>query len=374
MLSLRTRPWLRFALGTALALLPALAQAAITADVVVPRRGERVIVDQAYILTDTSGSVESAGQYPPGKELVQAFTAGMPDGTYEAGGIAFGGSDRLQQNLAAFRRGNLTGWSAGIPAFGESTPLRRQTQRASCQLEGKGGRAALIVFSDGEPNLYGEADADGTLEAVQELAADHGGQLCVYAVQLGSSAEGTAFMQSLADVTGCGAYRTADSIANTSALHAFQREIFLGRGAPPKPGDADGDGVLDPDDRCPGTPRGARVDGRGCWTIRGLNFDTNKAVIKPEFEARLNEVVTVLENSPDVRIRVDGHTDSRGSEAYNQSLSQRRAQAVADYFVRRGIDRGRLAVKGFGESQPVRPNDTPENMYQNRRTELSVID
>lgn len=362
------------ALVVALVVWPLAALAAFTADVVVPGRGERVTVDQAYIVTDTSGSVDGAGQYRPEKQLVEAFTAGMPDGSYAAGAVAFGGGKRFQQNLASFHRANLTGWASGIPSFRDSTPLRWQLKRVAEHLEGAGGRAAVIVFSDGEPNLYGAPDAEGSLAAAKEIAAKHGGQVCIYPVQVGGGSTGTNFMQALAKVTGCGAYRSADSISNTAGLHGYQREIFLGRGAAPKPGDADGDGVLDPDDRCPGTPRGARVDGRGCWTIRGLNFDTNKADIKPEFEARLNEVVSVLKNAPGVRIRVDGHTDSRGSDSYNQQLSQRRAQAVADYFVRRGVDRGRLAVKGFGESAPVAPNDTPANMYQNRRTELSVID
>jgi outer membrane protein OmpA-like peptidoglycan-associated protein len=108
--------------------------------------------------------------------------------------------------------------------------------------------------------------------------------------------------------------------------------------------------------------------------IRGLNFDTDQAEIKPEFEPRLKNVADVLEQNPAVHIRVEGHTDGRGAAAYNQQLSDRRARSVADYLVTQGIGAERLQTRGLGESAPLRPNDTAENMYLNRRTELSVIE
>ena len=74
-----------------------------------------------------------------------------------------------------------------------------------------------------------------------------------------------------------------------------------------------------------------------------------------------------------VLLRIDGHTDSRGSEAYNQQLSERRARAVRDYLVSKGVPAERLSVRGFGETKPIAPNDTPENLRRNRRTELTVV-
>jgi len=83
--------------------------------------------------------------------------------------------------------------------------------------------------------------------------------------------------------------------------------------------------------------------------------------------------VAILEANPDLRVRIDGHTDSRGSDAHNQALSERRAEAVRKFFIENGIDPSRLESRGFGESQPAAPNDTPENLRLNRRVEFTPL-
>jgi len=105
-------------------------------------------------------------------------------------------------------------------------------------------------------------------------------------------------------------------------------------------------------------------------TFRGVNFDFDKATIKPESEPILDEGVAVLSKYPDVNVIVVGHTDSIGSEAYNQKLSERRAEAVRDFLVGHGVSASRLSTEGRGESEPVASNDTKEGRYQNRRVEL----
>ena len=151
---------------------------------------------------------------------------------------------------------------------------------------------------------------------------------------------------------------------------------------PPKPmppKDSDGDGVYDDRDECPGTPAGVKVNAVGCpevgekiLSLEGVNFDTAKAAIKPESRPILDNAVKVLNENPSVHVRVEGHTDSRGSDEYNMGLSQRRAESVVAYLTEAGIDAVRLAPVGYGESAPVAPNDTKENMYKNRRVDLVV--
>ena len=145
--------------------------------------------------------------------------------------------------------------------------------------------------------------------------------------------------------------------------------------------DTDGDGVIDANDECPGTPAGVKVNAVGCpevgekiMSLEGVNFDTNKATIKSDSEGILNNAVSVLNDNASVKVRVEGHTDSRGGDTYNQELSQRRAEAVAAYLVAGGIAADRLSAVGYGESAPVAPNDTAENMYRNRRVDLVVTD
>lgn len=141
----------------------------------------------------------------------------------------------------------------------------------------------------------------------------------------------------------------------------------------PEPKDSDGDGVYDDADECPGTPARARVDKRGCWVLKGVLFDFDKSIIKQEGRPVLDEVVVVLNSNPSLRVDIQGHTDSTGTEEWNQGLSERRAKAVMDYLVTAGIDPKRLTTQGFGEGSPAVSNETREGRALNRRVELKPV-
>lgn len=106
--------------------------------------------------------------------------------------------------------------------------------------------------------------------------------------------------------------------------------------------------------------------------LRGINFDFDKATIKPEFEGVLDAGVEALKENSGVRVQVAGYTDGVGTDAYNQGLSERRANAVLDYLSSHGIDAARLSAVGFGESNPVADNETADGRSQNRRVELNI--
>jgi outer membrane protein OmpA-like peptidoglycan-associated protein len=138
----------------------------------------------------------------------------------------------------------------------------------------------------------------------------------------------------------------------------------------PAPEDTDGDGVVDAKDKCPNTPRGATVNAEGCWVIPAVLFDTDETEISGIYRSDLDSVINVMSNNPGVRLEIRGHTDSQGSAAYNQRLSERRAEAVKAYMVSRGISAERLSTAGFGSSRPVASNDNATGMAKNRRAEL----
>lgn len=143
--------------------------------------------------------------------------------------------------------------------------------------------------------------------------------------------------------------------------------------------DSDGDGVVDRLDDCPNTRAGAQVDVRGCEireeiVLRGVNFESNSDRLLPGAERILDEVAASLGKYPSIRVEVGGHTDSDGAEAYNESLSERRASTVRDYLEGRGIDRRRMTVRGYGESQPVADNATVQGKAQNRRVVLRILE
>lgn len=108
--------------------------------------------------------------------------------------------------------------------------------------------------------------------------------------------------------------------------------------------------------------------------LRGVNFDFDKANIRPDAEPILDAAVATLEAEQPVHIVVEGYTDSTGSEQYNQALSVRRATAVRDYLEKKGIAADRMTIEGFGETMPVASNDTAEGRAQNRRVELRVAE
>ena len=158
-------------------------------------------------------------------------------------------------------------------------------------------------------------------------------------------------------------------------------------------GDEDGDGVPDSRDKCPGTPKGVQVDADGCpppapppmaeeppvvkeetIVIRDVHFEFNKATLTPADKDVLSTVATRLkQETSTAQLRVTGHTDSVGSDAYNQRLSEKRANSVVQYLVENGVPRASfVSVSGAGESQPVADNKTADGRAMNRRTEIKI--
>jgi len=99
-------------------------------------------------------------------------------------------------------------------------------------------------------------------------------------------------------------------------------------------------------------------------------FDFDSATLRPDAEPILDQLHAALAADPSASIRIEGHTSSEGTEAYNQDLSERRARAVVDELVRRGLEAGRLRSAGLGESRPVAPNDDESGRSLNRRVEV----
>tara|TARA_R110002049_G_scaffold158073_1_gene323018 strand:- start:91 stop:885 length:795 start_codon:yes stop_codon:yes gene_type:complete len=194
-----------------------------------------------------------------------------------------------------------------------------------------------------------------------------------------------------------------------------------------KPVDSDGDGVVDSKDKCPGTPAGRKVNADGCefdsdgdgivdgadacptvyaktadgcplpvakpaevkpaadysaqdaapaaiprrLVLEGVNFDYNKSTLRQEDRNIIDQNAADLKEWGNIDVEISGHTDSVGSDQYNESLSLRRAESVRTYLISKGISADRLTVKGYGESQPIADNGTDEGRFQNRRVELN---
>jgi OmpA-OmpF porin, OOP family len=157
------------------------------------------------------------------------------------------------------------------------------------------------------------------------------------------------------------------------------------------PMDSDGDGIYDGLDKCPGTGPGLKVDKDGCpievteketelldtgmIRLNNINFETAKADLSPDSYPTLDIVGQLLSKWPQLQIEIGGHTDSRGSDKYNQTLSDQRAHSVLNYILQKFPDlkASQYTAKGYGEGSPLVPNDSPLNMAKNRRVEFKVL-
>ena len=155
-------------------------------------------------------------------------------------------------------------------------------------------------------------------------------------------------------------------------------------------GDEDGDGVFDRRDRCPDTPANTQVDHHGCAvaqypdriqvepaqseviTLSDVLFVFNQSDLTPTAESQLDALMSKFEDADVVSIKVVGHTDSVGSDAYNQALSERRASSVAEYLISQGVAPNKVTSEGKGKSQPIADNETDAGRAKNRRVELHI--
>jgi OOP family OmpA-OmpF porin len=133
--------------------------------------------------------------------------------------------------------------------------------------------------------------------------------------------------------------------------------------------------VTDDKDRCPNTTPGVAVDEIGCFrevTLRGVLFDTNSAELSADAKRQIDGAIAQYKTLPpdvagETRVTIEGHTDNTGSEAYNQKLSEQRANIVRDYAVSQGVAASTITVEGKGETAPTDDNSTAEGRQNNRR-------
>ena len=138
--------------------------------------------------------------------------------------------------------------------------------------------------------------------------------------------------------------------------------------------DNDGDGVPDYLDECPETPLGSAVDLRGCSaliaSLKGVHFAFDSANLTMEAKGILDGAAATMNAHPSGNFVIEGHTDSTGSDSYNMSLSQRRAESVMNYLASRGVSSSSMRAVGKGESSPVADNSTSAGRADNRRVEI----
>jgi OOP family OmpA-OmpF porin len=238
-------------------------------------------------------------------------------------------------------------------------------------LKAASGNIAVVIISDGlsTNNL--------ALKSAEILGVDFTNRLCLYTICVGNHPQGATFMTQLAQKTACGFSVSSTRLNTADAMQQFIKSIFFAdasdlvetdiQGA-----DADGDGIANTIDLCDRTPKGAVVDPNGCWDIQHIFFDWNKADVHVQYKNKLVKAVEVFKANPDLHVEFQGHTDNTGNDAYNQQLSEQRANNVKNILIKQGVSKKQLSTQGFGKTRPLSPNDSDDNRAKNRRVE-SVI-
>jgi OmpA-OmpF porin, OOP family len=319
-------------------------------------------VRNIIIVTDASSSMRKHESFGTAKALAISFIKALPEADarssnpdYNVGFIAFGGKERIALPLQRFDRSKLLAASERVSLLGSplgtggTSPLHEVIESIGDQLADKAGRTSVVIFSDGLAN-----DPERTLAAARAII--HKDPVCFNGVQVGDSEAGASFLRALAETTACGTSRDAASIDSPQSFERYAKNMLVGEAPLPAVAAA-------PPGSCAGEIR-----------LRGIEFGHDKAKIDAAAVAVLDTAVEAISGCTGAKLRIDGYTDATGPDAYNMKLSERRAAAVRDFFVARGIDAARLTPTGHGKSDPIAPNDSRDGRARNRRVELSAVE
>jgi len=312
--------------------------------VVEPGPQEQVIVDEFVVIMDASGSMALQGKWRAAKPLLQDFVRAMPEGDYAVAMTGFGGEWKMDWHSyppQLFYRPSFAAAVDNLRVVFGGTYLAE----AMADYESLGrrslGHTAMLIISDGEV-----ADPAFTRQMAQRLIDTHAGTLCIYTIHIGEDEAGGMLLHDLAAYSGCGRSMHVSSIYSGPVLESLVREIFLGQRIPMEHLSVPG------------------LEGRS------LLFDSGKSYIRPEYHVVIEDFARAMQAEPNLRVRIDGHTDSTGSAAANHAISLERAEAVKRALVERGISPGRIETRGLGDTQPLRPNTNAANRQLNRRVEF----
>jgi OOP family OmpA-OmpF porin len=339
-------------------------------------------VDNFIILVDRSGSMDD--KYPGNKltkivlakSILVRMNPMIPELGYK-GGLNLANPAKPIQGLETFAVASYGASLAKVPTLigSDPTPLGVGLQALEPTLKAATGRSAVIIVSDGQEN-----EGVKTLKVAKDLSEKYG--VCFHTISFADTVNGN--QKLLDDITAlksCGVGASAAQLADDAALKKFVKDVFYDEGAAvvdPCSLDDDGDGVDNCKDKCPDTFKGMAVDANGCpipdVVKLMINFDFDKSDIKPMYHQELADFAGYMKQQQSFTVvEIAGHTDSVGSDEYNQKLSERRAKAVRDYMVNKlGMDGKLFSAVGYGEGKPIATNDTDAGRAENRRMEAEL--
>jgi OOP family OmpA-OmpF porin len=346
------------------------ATAALAAEKYIPK------VDNFEFMIDRSGSMNEKyvgtkqSKIAQAKALMERINKLIPELGYK-GGLVTAANFNALLAPETYTAASYGAAIAKIPTLiGDNhTPLGDGLKALEPTWKAASGRNAIIILSDGQENT-----GTDSLKVATAQSEKYG--VCFHTISFADTVNGNQeLLDKLSALKSCGVSASAAQLADDAALQQFVKAVFYDvDAADPCALDDDADGVNNCLDKCPGTDKKLVVDAAGCpipLVVKlKVNFDFDKADIKPQYHQELADFATFMKKYPGVAVEIDGHTDAKGSDEYNKKLSQRRANSVREYLVTKlGVPANLLTSVGFGESKPVATNDTDAGRAENRRIE-----
>jgi OOP family OmpA-OmpF porin len=316
-------------------------------------------VDSFIVVVDASASMghryQGRSRYNDAMDVVYRMNETIPPLGYRSGLAAYssgtcldGASVQMLYGMAPYNSADFASAQQGISCAGGTTPLAGAIDVATDNLDGTSGDTALIIVSD-----FDQVDSGDVASALGRMQTTSGDRLCVHTITIGDDSWAHEVAEDITAVSECGSAMNAADVASPDSMANYVTAVLLAP-APPAAAPA------------------VHYEKNTMSTAALFDFDSD--VLREEGKVALHELGDAIKakGAKVVDIDIIGHTDSTGPADYNQGLSERRAQAVADYIISEGIDATIIDVSGEGENNPIASNDTAEGRAQNRRVDINV--
>ncbi len=339
--------------------------------------------DTIYFLLDNSGSMgepsDDREKIASARKVLYRFNRVFPEGIsvgLRSFGVNYFGfeSSNLDYGITAF-----CGWDFGKAVRSLNGPrgtgnMESALRAASDDLKGIQGRIALVILSDGT----GLSGSPAT--AAADLRTLFGPRLCIYTVQLGNDKKGGEALNGIANASRCGTAVKADRLETEDNVRNFFQSMFPARTSVQMKPAAASSAALEKKKDVPGEApeiRGKnkrRGMSRGVFLRLQIRFDSGKAEIRPIYSNEIKKLADFMKRYPEIKVAIEGHTDSFGKTSQNEMLSRRRAEAVMNELIETfGIDNSRIKAVGYGPKRPIASNSSEKGREKNRRVEARRI-
>jgi outer membrane protein OmpA-like peptidoglycan-associated protein len=331
-----------------------------------------VLFDKSASMGELHGKpmVNEATRLIHGKDATKNMIATIPEIKLNAGLRTFWSEETaLIYGMKPLVKEDYTKAINSIENVNRRTPMGKAITAAGNDLKGAGGNSAIIIVSDfSETPGVDDIRPATVMEAITKVNAEYGDKLCVYAIQVGYTPNGKELSEQIVQNVEGGYAVNADRLVKPAAMAAFVERVISGNclryrqlAAQPKEQVV----ILATEPIVEEKVLAAATEPKVIiLALEDVHFDFDKSTLKPEAQTILKRNIQLLKDNPKAKVRVAGYTSASGTEAYNQKLSERRANAVNAYLISEGgIAPDRLSTIGYGETNPAMYEAAPKELY-----------